>query len=52
MSEPNSGNSTFSLDKQRIERILLAVDKGGYKDKIIASESELLLPISPLCTPL
>lgn len=36
MSEGNSETSSFSLDKQKIEKILIAVDKAGYKEKIIA----------------
>jgi len=36
MSDGNSGNLSFSLDRHKIENILIAVDKAGYKDKIIA----------------
>jgi hypothetical protein len=36
MSEGNSEPSSFSLDKQKIEKILIAVVKAGYKEKIIA----------------
>jgi nucleotide-binding universal stress UspA family protein len=35
MSEGNSENFSSSSDRRKIEKILIAIDKAGHKDKII-----------------